>query len=108
MKPENCHYYKEDINEFAGCPVGRVGIEAVSQACVTCQWKCFISDADAEKAAKLNAEFLDEECLSCGSEDEMGPDALCPHSKRPCGHHCNHSWTHDYCCWCGQEWGEEA
>lgn len=22
------------------------------------------------------------------------------------GIHCNHSWSHDKCCWCGKEWGE--
>jgi hypothetical protein len=31
----------------------------------------------------------------------------CLKSKRDCGHHCNHSWTHDECCWCGKEWGED-
>lgn len=23
----------------------------------------------------------------------------CPSSQRSCGHHCNHSWSHDRCCW---------
>jgi hypothetical protein len=31
----------------------------------------------------------------------------CPSSKSN-GYHCNHSWSHDACCWCGQEWGEEG
>jgi hypothetical protein len=43
------------------------------------------------------------ECISCGEES---PKDECPKSQRPCGHHCNHSWSHDECCWCGQEWGE--
>lgn len=30
----------------------------------------------------------------CGEPDE------CPNSKRDCGHHCNHIWTQDACCWC--------
>jgi hypothetical protein len=43
------------------------------------------------------------DCHSCG-EENVGK---CPNSKRPCGHHCNHSWSHDECCWCGEQWGEE-
>lgn len=46
---------------------------------------------------------LDEECVSCGEECPLNE---CPHSRRPCGHHCNHSWSHEECCWCGQVWGE--
>ena len=45
----------------------------------------------------------DDDCSSCG---ENMPKNECPNSKRPCGHHCNHSWSHDVCCWCGQAWGE--
>ena len=40
-------------------------------------------------------------CGSCGES----PENECPDSKRPCGHHCNHVWTHDACDWCGQEFG---
>jgi hypothetical protein len=47
-----------------------------------------------------------DECSSCGEEFEEG-DEFCPNSRRPCGHHCNHSWTHDKCCWCEREFGEE-
>jgi transcription elongation factor Elf1 len=43
---------------------------------------------------------LDSECLSCGEGD---PPNECPKSKRPCGHHCNHVWTHDSCHWCDYE-----
>lgn len=43
------------------------------------------------------------ECYSCGELDER-----CSKSDRKCGHHCNHSWTHDWCCWCGKEWGEKG
>lgn len=46
---------------------------------------------------------IDAECASCGEDD-----IKCPKSKRPCGHHCNHSWTHDVCCWCGDSWGENG
>lgn len=42
------------------------------------------------------------ECWSCG---EGYPIDECPTSKRQCGHHCNHVWTHDECCWCGKEFG---
>lgn len=43
------------------------------------------------------------ECGSCGETviDE------CPASRRPCGHHCNHSWTHDHCDWCGKDFGPD-
>jgi hypothetical protein len=44
------------------------------------------------------------ECASCGEEMPRGE---CPKSKRDCGHHCNHSWTHDACCWCGKEFGDD-
>ena len=43
------------------------------------------------------------ECGSCG---EGIPEQECPESKRPCGHHCNHVWTHDICDWCGTEFGD--
>lgn len=46
---------------------------------------------------------FDEECDSCSVVDEV-----CPASEKACGHHCNHSWSHERCCWCGQEWGEES
>jgi hypothetical protein len=42
-------------------------------------------------------------CSSCGEES---PEGECPKSKRACGHHCNHSWSHDACHWCGEEFGE--
>jgi hypothetical protein len=44
------------------------------------------------------------ECYSCG---EPGAGE-CPKSKRSCGHHCNCSWVHDHCHWCGQDFGEES
>ncbi len=43
-------------------------------------------------------------CGSCGES----PENECPKSKRPCGHHCNHVWTHDACDWCGAEFGPDA
>lgn len=45
-----------------------------------------------------------EECSSC--EEGLPPDD-CPKSHRPCGHHCNHSWSADHCCWCGATFGED-
>lgn len=43
-----------------------------------------------------------DDCISCEEEDPKGE---CPQSQRPsCGHHCNHSWTHDVCCWCKGVW----
>ncbi len=44
------------------------------------------------------------DCIACGEKSPMGE---CPKSNRGCGHHCNHAWTHDECCWCGKEFGEE-
>jgi hypothetical protein len=46
----------------------------------------------------------DDDCISCG---EGMPDGECGPSERLCGHHCNHSWTHDVCCWCHEEFGDE-
>jgi hypothetical protein len=43
-------------------------------------------------------------CDSCGDENAE----QCPKSERPCGHHCNHSWNQDECCWCKKEWGAEG
>lgn len=46
-----------------------------------------------------------DDCVSCG--EEIAPQD-CQNGKRPCGHHCNCSWTQDVCCWCGKEFGEET
>ena len=46
---------------------------------------------------------LDPICDSCS---ENIPKNECPKAKRSCGHHCNHSWSQDECCWCGKEYGE--
>ena len=48
---------------------------------------------------------IDEECSSCA---EGMPLNECPNSKRPCGHHCNCSWTQDICHWCDKEFGEDG
>lgn len=47
-------------------------------------------------------------CLSCG--EDPSPMDPCPISERPCGHHCNHIWTHDCCHWCNGEFidGEDG
>lgn len=45
-----------------------------------------------------------DECGSCGET----PEGECPKSRRPCGHHCNHVWTHDHCDWCGAEFVDET
>lgn len=49
-------------------------------------------------AARLAAQSPGE-CGSCG----VVPEGDCPKSRRACGHHCNHVWTHDHCDWCGAE-----
>lgn len=46
-----------------------------------------------------------DECGSCTpGVDDVSDTPACPESKRPCGHHCNHVWTHDECHWCGETW----
>jgi hypothetical protein len=46
------------------------------------------------------------ECVTC---DQGFPRNECPASERPCGHHCNHSWSHEVCDWCGAKFeGEEC
>ncbi len=44
---------------------------------------------------------VDQECDTC--TEGAGKPNECPNSKRPCGHHCNCSWVHDCCHWCGGE-----
>jgi len=44
------------------------------------------------------------DCLSCG---EGMPKGECSESERECGHHCNHSWSHGSCDWCGEDFGEQ-
>ena len=52
-----------------------------------------------------NRPIQPSDCSSCL---EGGiPRNECPQSKRECGHHCNHAWSHEHCCWCDQEVGEE-
>lgn len=48
---------------------------------------------DAGAKASLRAD-----CSCCA---EGLPRGECPKSERACGHHCNHSWSHDECHWCG-------
>ncbi|TAL45879.1 MAG: hypothetical protein EPN91_01325 [Salinibacterium sp.] len=50
-------------------------------------------------------EHQPDDCISCGEEIAKND---CPKSKRSCGHHCNCSWIHDGCCWCGQEFGDDG
>jgi hypothetical protein len=53
------------------------------------------------------------DCLSCEHEQAgaFTPEQIemnrCPKSKKPCGHHCNCSWIHDHCHWCGKDFGCE-
>lgn len=63
---------------------------------------CVYCDADTRSSLDVCAGCRD--CISCG---ESCPRGECSKSQAPCGHHCNHSWTHDECDWCGQEFGEE-
>jgi len=47
----------------------------------------------------------DADCDSCGEGEPLNE---CPRSKRPCGHHCNHIWSHDCCHWCATEYDENG
>ena len=49
------------------------------------------------------------DCISCDCvrADPDWEEEVCPKSKKDCGHHCNHSHTHDGCCYCLKEWGPE-
>lgn len=49
-----------------------------------------------------------EGCDSCPDVGGTAETDVCPNSRSACGHHCNHSWSHDVCDWCGTEWGEES
>lgn len=60
-------------------------------------------EVDEERECVATAPPPRGECGSCGES----PEGECPKSKRPCGHHCNHVWTHDACDWCGKEFGED-
>lgn len=46
---------------------------------------------------------LVDDCHTCGEEVADWPDEQCKLSLRECGHHCNHSRSHDQCCWCRWE-----
>jgi predicted Zn-dependent protease with MMP-like domain len=48
-----------------------------------------------------------DDCITCGGSSDAVQDR-CRKSKRACGHHCNHIWTHDICHWCGLEIGDEG
>ena len=52
----------------------------------------------------MATDLIDPVCDTCGDPDF--PEGECEFSHRFCGHHCNHSWSHDRCCWCGEEFGE--
>lgn len=67
---------------------------------------------DAIKAHRLtdaeDAKVV-EDCAACGEFDGSEPDnEKCAAPKRGCGHHCNHTWSHDQCCWCGVNFCEHS
>jgi hypothetical protein len=56
----------------------------------------------------LGPEALTVDCIDCeGDHGGAGHVESCPKSKKICGHHCNHSWSHEHCHYCGKEWGAE-
>lgn len=46
--------------------------------------------------------------VGCESCMELIENDRCTGSQRECGHHCNHSWSHEACCWCDKTFGEVA
>jgi len=58
-----------------------------------------MNDTKGRLTAEQNQ--LDNECLSC----EENAEDQCLKSQRECGHHCNHVWSHEECCWCGEVFG---
>lgn len=61
-------------------------------------------DLGVEVSSGRETSELDEVCTSCEEHLKAGE---CPRSKRKCGHHCNHSWSHDECCWCNADFSGE-
>jgi len=59
----------------------------------------------SDPAEAINGTSVGTDCISCGEGNPMNE---CPKSKRLCGHHCNHVWSHDHCDWCGLELGPEG
>lgn len=54
---------------------------------------------------------VDDPCASCpgdGLEEVDYAGRECPYSKRPCGHHCNHIWTHGGCDWCSAHTNDDG
>jgi hypothetical protein len=55
-------------------------------------------------------EMEENDCVTCseirGTMAELRD--MCPESDRPCGHHCNHLWQSDCCCWCGVQIDEDG
>lgn len=50
------------------------------------------------------------ECDTCADDPRHAvyPIGECKASERRCGHHCNCSWVHDCCHWCGTEFGGDG
>lgn len=82
-----------------GC--GKMGTDRVQEKRGTV-WRAGIGEKVVACAGEIDNTDVDE-CSSCGEEMPLGE---CKDSRRPCGHHCNHSWSHDHCDWCGAEFGE--
>lgn len=91
----------EAPNVDAVRPTGMCGSSTVCNECPS----TFICSIKAGEEKRLIDARRDEDCASCG---ESMPWNECPKSERPCGHHCNHSWTHDGCDWCHAEFGEDS
>lgn len=57
-----------------------------------------------ERAKARRRRGMANDCSTCY---EGLPQSECPKSERECGHHCNHSWNQEHCCWCGKTFYEQ-
>lgn len=55
---------------------------------------------------RYSPEKSDLDCITCEALLNE-PIDRCPKSRKKCGHHCDHAWTHDQCCWCRAVFGDE-
>lgn len=92
--------YREACALNALAPPGRI---AEAQAAHD-RFEALYKAADSALAVRPEPDpAVRGDCIPCAEEDQ----ARCEKSNRGCGHHCNHTWTHDGCCWCGWQVVEE-
>ena len=92
---------QEEPDPAAVRPSGMCGESKVCSGCPS-HFLCSLK-ASAEMQTILARRVAD--CMSCA---EAQPWDECPDSRQSCGHHCECSWVHDRCCWCGATFGDDA